>query len=108
MRRLPQSVCTRPGTTRPATTLLLPVWALTTAERYHRVCERPPQRSPAVDLDEGVDLGPHRRRIEVEVLEDRVAVGPGAGGEDDGLGELLGREPQVGRDPRERVPPQAA
>ena len=41
------------------------------------------------------------------MLEDGVAVRPGARSQHDGLGELLGREPEVGRDARQLVPAQA-
>src|SRR5262245_5319808 len=55
-----------------------------------------------------VDPGARLRGAEVEMLEDRVAVGPGPRGVDDGLGELLARQSQVPRQPRQAVLAQAA
>src|SRR5436190_1660709 len=94
------------SSTGPATTLL-PVWALTDCGTLPPGCEPASGRSPAVRLDEGVHPVPYGGRVEVEVLEDGVSVRPGARGQHDGFGELLGREPEVGRDPWELVAAQA-
>ena len=72
--------------------------------------EPPSELRPAVVgtlIDERADLLAHRGGVEVEMLEDRVAVGPGLRREAHRLGELLVAETEVDGQPRQLVPPQA-
>src|SRR3954463_2981846 len=65
-------------------------------------------RSSAIEgFDIAADMLAHAGVVEGEMLEQRVAVRPRARRVGDGLGELLGAQPEVGGEARQSVAAQA-